>query len=169
MQTDKVPCSLAGVENLDGVQNRVKIRLMEADEFIEKHASGTLRKSKRLGFAWKSQYLDERVAYEFGWGFEIVERTRVLFADAIVSENCQPLTEAGWHIERYMNLSIFKEDYFEAKYILVEYKDGQKKEGVGIVVRQTSAPFIPNGYIVFSIIAEFDPVSQDYKEAVNPF
>src|SRR4051794_16722101 len=105
------------------LRRRVAMRQLEADQFIERHASGTLRKNKRLGMAWREQYLEERMAYEFGWGFECQPRSRVTFGDAYTESNCGPVTEAGWHIERYLEMSVFPEDCFEAKYINVEYKD----------------------------------------------
>src|SRR5262249_9130124 len=69
METIKVPLN-EDIKNCPPLQARVKLRLMSAEEFIEKHASGTLRKNKSLGMVWKQQYLAERCAYEFGWGFE---------------------------------------------------------------------------------------------------
>jgi hypothetical protein len=147
---------------------RVALRRMTAEEFIEKHASGTLRKNKRLGMVWREQYLDERTAYEFGWGFECQPRSRVTFGDAFTEPDSKSVTEAGWHIERYMELSIFPEDRFETKYVNVEYKDGRKREGIGMIVRQTSAAFVPGGHIVFAIVAEFDPVRKTWLEAKNP-
>ena len=147
---------------------RVGIRLMDADAFVEKHASGTLRKNKRLGMVWREQYLEERIAYEFGWGFECQPRSRVTFGDAFTEPDCRSVTEAGWHIERYIELAVFPEDRFETKYVNVEYKDGRKREGIGMVARQTSAAFVPGGHIVFAIVAEFDPIAKRWLEARNP-
>jgi hypothetical protein len=71
-------------------------------------------------------------------------------------------------MERYLELSTFPEDRFEAKYLNVEYKDGRKREGIGLIVRETSAPFVPGGHIVFAIVAEFDPGRGIFLGAVNP-
>jgi hypothetical protein len=146
----------------------IALRTMDADAFVEKHASGTLRKNKRVGMVWREQYLHERAAYELGWAFECLPRSRVTFGDAYTEGDCKPLTEAGWHIERYIEMSVFPEDQFEAKYINVEYKDGVTREGVGMVVRQTSAAFVPGGHLVFAIIAEFDAKTKQWRDAVNP-
>ena len=121
------------------LSNRLRIRQMSAEDFVDEKASGTLRKNKRLGFVWHPQYLHERVCYEFGWTFEVLPRSQVTFNDALTAGDCKPLTEAGWFIERYQSLSVFSEDQFEAKYIQVEERDGKRREGVGIVVTQTSA------------------------------
>lgn len=152
----------------DKFQKRQEIRYMGADEWIEEHGSGTLRKNKRIGFAWHTQYMQERIAYEFGYYFECVPRTRITFNDPITEGDCHPITEAGWHIERYQNLSVFEEDKFEAKYISVEYRDGTRREGVGMVVTETSFS-VSSGNIIFVIIAEYDVVNKQYKPAINPF
>jgi hypothetical protein len=167
METKIVPVDPAAVA-CEILKKRVAQRSMDADAFVEQHASGTLRKNKRLGMAWRDQYLVERTAWEFGWVFECLPRSRVTFGDAFTEGDNKALTEAGWHIERYLEQSLFPEDRFETKYIHVEYKDDSKKEGVGIIVRQTSASFVPSGHTVFAIVAEFDPWTQRWHEAENP-
>ena len=101
------------------IKRRFDIRMMSASDWIEEHGSGTLRKNKKLGMAWKAQYLEERIAYEFGWEFECQARSRIMFGDAYTEGDCSAVTEAGWHIERYMNLSVFEEVKVECKYINV--------------------------------------------------
>lgn len=160
-------------ENLKGVLplsvfNRIRLRMMSAEEWIEEHASGTLRKNKRIGMAWKKQYWHERVCYEFGYTFEMLPRTRVVYNDANTEEDCSAITEAGWFIERYKNLSIFFEDIFEVKYLIIEEQDGTRREGIGIIVKQTSFN-LPEGNIIFAIVTEFDLVKKEFKDAKNPF
>jgi hypothetical protein len=147
---------------------RLALRTLDADGFVERHASGTLRKNKRLGMVWREQYLEERIAYEFGWEFQCLPRSRVTFGDAFTEGDNHALTEAGWHIERYLELSVFPEDQLETKYVNVEYKDGTTREGVGLIVRQTSAGWVPTGHIVFAIVAAYDPVKQVWHPAQNP-
>ena len=167
METRVVPLSPVLLE-VEPLRRRVGLRTMSDDAFIEQHASGTLRKNKRIGMAWREQYLAERTAYEFGWCFECLPRSRVTFGDAYTEGDVHAITEAGWHIERYLVRSIFPEDQLEAKYVNVEYKDGKKREGIGMIVRQTSAAFVPGGHLVFAIVAEYDPVRRVWLEAVNP-
>lgn len=149
-------------------KRRTAIRYMSEDEWTEKHGSGTLRKNKRIGFSTRTQYLAERVAYEFGYGFQILPRAQITFGDPISEENCSAITESGWHIERYMNMDVF-DDRIEAKYIHASHRDNSQTEGVGIILRETSAPWVPAGHIVFAIVAEFDPIKKAWKDAVNPF
>lgn len=49
---------------------RIKLRQMTKSQFIEEKASGTLRKNTKVGMNNVIQYLAERAAYEFGYGFE---------------------------------------------------------------------------------------------------
>lgn len=167
METQKVPLNEV-LRKCEPLNRRVQLRLLSAEEWVDRHASGTLRKNKSLGMVWRSQYLAERTAYEFGWGFECLPRSRVTFGDAYTEGDCKPLTEAGWLCERYLTLAAFPDDQLEVKYIQVEYDTGTKKEGVGLVLRQTSAPFVPDGSLVFAIVAEFDPVRKRWKRARNP-
>lgn len=153
---------------LIGINKRAALRALSENMWIEKHASGTLRKNKRIGFTYRTQYLAERIAYEFGFGFQILPRSQITFGDPISEENCHSITEAGWHIERYMELDVFG-DRVEAKYIVASFRDGSHKEGVGIIVRETSAQWVPPGHIVFALVAEFDPIKKVWYESVNPF
>lgn len=154
---------------LSAYANRMDIRFLTADEWIEQHASGTLRKNKRLGFAWQDQYIAERIPYEYGWCFECVPASRVMWGRPYTEGDCHAITESGWHIERYFELKFFPEDIFEAKYLMVEYADGTTKEGVGIVIRQTSAKWVGQGKLVFAIVAEYDKETGKWLEASNPF
>lgn len=145
----------------------VALRSMSSGDWIDRYASGTLRKNKRLGMSWRSQYLEERIAWEFGWEFECVPRSRIEWGDAITEGDCHSVTEAGWHIDRYIERSVFPEDYFECKHITVSYGDDTTRRGLGIIVRQTSAAFVPRGHIVFAIVAEY--ADDAWKPARNPF
>lgn len=155
--------------NCNTLKSIIEQRTMSADDWVEKHGSGTLRKNKKLGMTWRAQYLEERTAYQFGWEFQIQPRSRIMFGDAFTEGDSHAVTEAGWHIERYMTLKMFPEDHFECKYINVEYGHGEKKEGIGIIIRETSVQWIPTGHIVFAIVAEFDSVNGEWKDATNPF
>jgi hypothetical protein len=168
MQTEIVPIS-EGIKNCVELQRRVQLREMDADTFITRHSSGTLRKNRAIGMAWQQQYLEERTAYEFGWEFECLPRSRVTFGVANTEGDASAITEAGWHIERYLTLAIFPEDQMETKYIMIEESDGKRREGIGIIVRQTSAQFVPKGHLVFAIITPLDPVTHTWMHANNPF
>jgi len=170
METKIVPMSTMEEKTLEErLAHRMAIRKMSAEEFVEQHASGTLRKNKRLGMAWRDQYLTERVAYEFGWEFSYAQKSRIMMGDAYTEGDCHAITEAGWYMERYINLSLFPEDVYKAQYLHVEEKDGTRKEGIGLVVEQTSASFIPKNSVIYALIAEYDPAKKEWKNAKNPF
>lgn len=149
-------------------KNLLNLRTMSEDEFIEQHGSGTLRKAKRLGTAWKSLYKEERIAYDFGWEFKCVPNSRITYNDAIAEGDCHSFTEACWHAERYIVRNPYSEDKFSFKYIIVE-EEGTKYEGIGLICRETSAKYIGDGNTVFAIIAEYDTVNHKWLDARNPF
>ncbi len=165
--TQKCPMDPA-VRKCKSFARRVAARLMSRGEFIERHASGTLRKNLRLSMDCDGQYLHERVAFEFGYGFEAVHETRVTWGTPISFGDCKPVTEAGWFFDRYVEVSAFPGDEFSVKYIMVEYPDGSRREGLGIVVRKTSATFVPEKHMVFAIIAQWSTKKNKFKGAVNP-
>lgn len=166
--TEKTKSSLAKAMNqtTNPFALRIRARFMSSEEFIENHASGTLRKNSRLGFDYKKQLLHERTAHDFGYGFECVHESHVNWGTPITEGDCHPITEAGWHIDRYQFFA-FPGDEFEAKYLQIHDPNGSR-EGVGIIIRKTSAPYIPNGYVVFALIAEVDTKKHDYMPASNP-
>jgi hypothetical protein len=145
---------------------RRQLRDLTREEFIDKFGSGTLRKSARLGFYVQDAYLRERAQVEFGYGFEVVARSRVTYSDIRLVPGA-PLTELGWHAERMIEMRPFEEDEFFCKQFEVEYADGKKREGAGILVWKTSAGWIPPGQMVLAIVAE--RVNGEYLGAINPF
>lgn len=145
---------------------RRQLRNMSKEQFIERYGSGTLRKSNKLGFDIKDAYLMERTRFEFGAGFEVIQRSRVTYSDIkLVSSSA--LTELGWHAERMIELRPFESDIFECKQFEIEYPDGHLKKGAGIMVKETSCTWLPPGFIVYSIVAE--KLNGKYLPAINPF
>ncbi len=145
------------------------IREMSESEFIEQHASGTLRKNKRLGFSYKGQYLEERTAWEFGFAFEIVPSSRVTQGIARTEGDCHPVTESGWHAERYMALNRFPEDKWEVKYLQIEIAgEKNRREGIGLVLTSTPPAWVPPGQIILCIITEYCHNTHDFLPAKNP-
>lgn len=71
------------------------------------------------------------------------------------------------HAERMITLRPFEEDEFLCKQFEVEYADGKKREGAGILVWETSVRWVPLGYRVLAIVAERKDGA--YLAAVNPF
>ncbi len=162
METIIVPCSIS--------TKREEIRNMPESSWIDVHASGTLRKNKRLKFVYRKQYLHERANFEFGNGFEIIARSRITFGDAYSEADCKPITEAGWFFDRYLTLNkaSFPDEEYELKTLNIEQETGVRVEGIGIVVRKTIANWVPQGHIVCCIITEFNTKTKQYLPAINP-
>lgn len=148
-----------------------QLRSLSETDWIAKHGSGSLQKAKEIGFSYRSLYLQERCAHDFGWTFQVLPRTRVTFGDALMEGDCAPLTETCWFAKRLIERNIFPDsDRYEVKYIKtykMDITEDSYSEGVGVVVRTTSASWIPAGHLVFAIIAHWD--GSRWMEARNPF
>lgn len=144
---------------------RWDFRHMPKDDFIEKHGSGTLRKNTRLGMKTKSHYIEERVAFEFGYGFVCDYASRIEIGPAVSEGDCKASTEVGWHVHRMQELAkvTFPHDRYRVCHIRHSPAEDEPWEGMGVVLEQTSAPFIPRGQVVFAIIAEWDSDKEEWK------
>lgn len=143
------------------------LRELSQSEFVEKYASGSLRKSMRLGFDVRDAYLRERVKLEFGYGFDVIQKSWVMFNDPKF-QSSQAITELCWHLERMIELRPFESDVFVAKEMDIEKPDGSKKRGLGIFVMKTSAAWLPKGYIVYALVTERQ-ANGTLSPAINPF
>lgn len=143
------------------------LRDLDQETFIAKYASGSLRKSAKLGFDIKEAYLRERVKLEFGLGFDVIQKSWVMFNDPKF-QSSQGVTEFCWHLERMIELRPFESDTFVAKELDIEKPDQSKRKGLGIFVKHTSAPWLPRGYIVYALVAERD-AKGNLGPAINPF
>lgn len=166
-QIISLPEGLAALKASDPFYARVKHRTMNMNEFVETCGSGTLRRNTRIGYNVASQKLHERAAWEFGWAFEVVPERCVTWGQPRSEGDCHPVTESGWFADRYNQVSLFPGDETEVKYLHVE-SEGVKREGIGLVIRKTSAAWVPVGYMVFAIIAEYDQKTHDFLPATNP-
>lgn len=156
-------------ENSKKLPSRIiEARTMSNADFIELHGSGTLRDNKNLGFVWSIQCLSERLAYVFGYGFSAFKSHNVIFNDSISECDELAYTMAGRWFKSYQAKKLFEEDYFEIKYVIIK-DDMDKKiwEGIGVIVRETSAKFIPENTIVVAKVCRFNPDCQTWEKPVN--
>lgn len=141
---------------------------MSAEDWVERHGSGTLRKNKRLGMSWKSQYLEERTAFEFGYGFESIATNRLTCGIPLTSGDCKASTETGWFVDRMQCIDIFG-DHPAPSYISVEYPDGTRREGLGIILTLSLRPkWIPSSHSVFAIVGEYSDEQKQFISSLNP-
>lgn len=150
-------------------ERELSYRKLTKQEWIERHASGTLRKNAALGFNHHEQYIHERVCWEFGDVFVLVPSSRVMYGEPITEGDCKPVTEAGWYIERFITKmkSICPDDEFKAVYANIASPEGAT-EGIGILCRQTSAQWVTPNRTLIGIVTEYDVVNKCYKSASNP-
>lgn len=141
----------------------VSMREMSMNDWITKYGSGTLQKSRKLGFDIYDKYLEERVKFEFGFGFEILPKSYLTISD-IKLVSASALTELGWHLERMIEIRPYDSDWFIGKYIQLGKDD---RQGACILLKESSASWIPKGMMIFAMVAPFS--DGKYLEAINPF
>ncbi len=146
----------------------VRARCQSNKDWVRAHGSGTLRDNMELGFVWSIQCLSERLAYTFGYGFCAHKAHLVAFNDSISECDERAYTLAGRWTKRYLAKSLFPEDYFELKYLMLFNEVNVCEwEGIGLVVRQTSATFIPANTMVVAKIARYDTSRHAWDAPVN--
>ncbi len=150
------------------ITERKELRDMSMETFIEHYGSGTLRKNARIGMNVQSHYLSDRIHFEFGAAFEAVMERSLTWGEARSEPDSKSLTEVGWFCEVYAARCLFPGDEMEVKYLTIEPPGGTKREGIGLILRKTSATWIPKGFAVFALITELDHSIHDWLPAVNP-
>lgn len=158
-----------------GIDNQLLMRSSKIEDWLSNDSlnlrlSGTLRKNALLGFKYKSQLYQEALCQTLGWGFEMEYSSYITTGVPITEGDEKSLTELGWFVDRLLFIKIFDEDVYELRYINVQDEEGVIiKQGIGIIVKETSVQWIPKNHIVFSIVSEFDMYTKKWKEALNPF
>ena len=165
----KVP---KGISN--GLDNQILMRTTQLEKWLDSslsnRLSGTLKKNASIGFKYKNQLIHEAVCQTMGWGFEVEKTTYITYNVPMTEGDVKSLTELGWFVDRLLYLHPFDEDKFELKYINIQNENGEIiKQGVGVIVTETSIQWIPKGMLLFSIISEYNSKNKTWLDAVNPF
>jgi hypothetical protein len=158
-------CNDDWMDFLLNIKKRVALRFLSDDEWIEKHASGTLRHSKNLGLNYSDLYFHERIAFEFGATFTSQNKGLVSMSPLVIEGDCHPLTEFGWYVRKYLLHNIFDEDKFVPCKILVS-KMGGADEGAALVCTHSSAPWLPTNHVIYCMISSL--IDGVWQEAVSP-
>lgn len=167
MHTIKVPSSRS-IDNLPlAIANRYKLRDADADSWILQLGSGTLNNSKNASVEWHPLYRQERVAFEYGDGFDLIPHTRITFGTFIAEGDCPVTTHVAYYWRCLQKRSIFGADVHEIKYIHL-FTDNSKREGAGIIVTQTDSPWLPSGYTIYALISEWNPEKKAWGPINNP-
>lgn len=150
----------------------VHARTMSQSNFIATHASGTLRNAAGLPgrVVISGQSLEERTAFVFGYIWRCLTAADVREGDPLTESDTPAITAAMEWARRYIDRNPFPEDHFEYRYLEILDEHGKiAEEGLGMVCRQTSAQYLPEGKIICCLIAEWDETVGAYKQAKNPF
>ncbi len=132
--------------------------------------SGTLKKGLRHKGLGRQLLFEETIAQVFGWRFEILPASYVTFGEILLEGDCPPITEFYWHLDRMIAFNRFDEDLYSGKYVIISNQDStEKREGLAIVLDQTSCQWIPDNNVVLALIAEYDPKTKCWGECHNPF
>lgn len=140
------------------------------DVELSDRLSGTVRKNSRLGFKYLDQLRVEALAQTLGWIFESIPSTYVTLGEPISEGDCKAITEVGWHADRLISLNPYEEDIYTLKYIIVQDAEcNVEREGLGLVLEQTSIQWIGAGRICFALLTEYNKETRKWSECENPF
>lgn len=104
------------------------------EHWIATYGSGSLRRAVEEGLRWREMYLGERVALEFGYGFEPVQASRCQIGDALASSDDPGTTETCWWARalRYRARRDGRYDVVRVVHARVSGADGDAQESVAI-------------------------------------
>lgn len=175
MQTIVKPLTSIKSGITPGLDTQVLMRTTPLKEWLNvkklsDRLSGTLKKNASIGFRYQSQLEHEALAQTMGWGFEAIPTSYLTFNDALTEGDCHSITEVGWHVDRLLNIHPFSEDIFELKFINIQDQEGNLlRQGIGIIVKETSIQWIGNGKLVIALLTEYSIKDKDWTPALNPF
>jgi ADP-ribose pyrophosphatase YjhB (NUDIX family) len=89
------PCSGGGFQAYNAAVRRAVIDRIP-DQWVREYGSGSLRRAIEEGLRWHEMYLEERAAFEFGYGFEPIKASRVTLGEALASGDDHATTETCW-------------------------------------------------------------------------
>lgn len=106
------------------------------------YGSGTLRRAIEEGLAWRELYLHERVAFEFGYGFEAAQRSRLNLGQAYAEGDSPGTTETCWWARalRYRASENGRPAEIAVHHARLSDGDGGAREGIAIVYTPRSRP-----------------------------
>lgn len=165
MKTEIVDLSEASKKLPKRIQDA---RSCSNDDFLELHASGTLKTNHELGFVSSIQMNSERLAYAFGYGFTYARASLVGFGEPISECDENAYTLMGRYFKRYKEKRLFQEDEYTVKYLQVRDENGVVQwEGLGVVVEKTSAKCIPKNSLVYARVCEYNTKTHKWEKFVN--
>lgn len=114
-------------------------------EWIQKYGSGTLRRCVEEDFAWRELYLEERTAFEFGYGFRPLLASRTTTGQPIAEGDNKAITETCWWA-RALRFRFRAKPLFTVQVVHLTYTNETREEGLGIIINHNEEWF-PKGRI----------------------
>ncbi len=114
--------------------------------------------------------MEEAIAQVLGWEFKTIPSSYVTTGIPMAEGDCPAITEFGWHLDRIQAFGIWGADKYQAGWINVTNQEGiVEAAGLAIMLVETDISWIPNGNLVYAMIAEYDPKTKSWSETKNPF
>jgi 8-oxo-dGTP pyrophosphatase MutT (NUDIX family) len=106
------------------------------------YGSGTLRRAIEEGLAWRELYLQERAAFEFGYGFTPAARSRLTVGRALAASDDPATTETCWwaRVLRWRAERDGRPAKVCVQHARLDDGDGGAHEGVSIVYEPSTRP-----------------------------
>ncbi len=150
------------------------ISTISKEDFINMHASGTLRKGSSLGMLNVDMLIEEYVAYMFGYEFMAVPSSRVTIGEICIEGDQKEFTEFCWHTERAKTMFFNAGDVIPC-YATYEDPEGNKTEGMAILINLKEEFYsnlritIPKGRKILAFVSVFNQKEHCYESASSPF
>ena len=148
-----------------GYNTAVRAALVNLPEhWVATWGSGTLRRCIEEGLAWRELYLHERVAFEFGYSFSPVPRSRIVLGRALAEGDSPAVTETCWWARslRWRAERDQRPAKVEVIHARVSDGDGGHEEGVAITYEPKAQPaWLPKDRVMIAF-------TTNSKGTVNP-
>lgn len=119
--------------------------------WVEAYGSGSLRRAREENLRWKDMYLEERAAFEFGYGFQPVLKSRIAFGDALAESDSPATTETCWWARRLRRLN----PDAEVRVLHAHLTEDSTREGIGILITPKQTPhWLPKDRVLFAFTVD---------------
>ncbi len=170
--------TLARLKGDDSQKARLKLewrlRLMSNRQFMETCASPELKRAYRHGLVFGPRLLNERVQAIYGSGFMTrMESYRLDGTQFSWTVGREPVDKAVELYDAWLtdHQALHPEEQFEFRFIDVEEEDGKHRCGAGVVVKKSTALFVPNSgsTTVYAIMVPWLGPDKGWGDVVNVF
>lgn len=134
----------------------VKCALGERPEFwIRQWGSGTLRRAVEEDLAWRDLYLEERVAFEFGYGFSPAMRSRLALGRALAAGDDPSTTETCWWARALRWRVVRDERPARVEVVHARLDHDGVREGIAIVLTPDNWPaWLPRDRVLIAFTTD---------------